>query len=113
MLNHSDNATATFEYCDEKKGFCLLASSDLPENVEIFDSYGLGTNKTKYNNYGFFEDHHFTKAAYFGLGLHNDDKFLEQKTKLLASNPHGINLEARHTLNTIKYEGANASQDMI
>ena len=111
MINHANNASASYEYCDQMKGFCLLASSDLPEYAEIFGDYGsFKANKKMFNNYGFFEDHQSSKVAMFPLGLHEDDKFLEQKTKLLASNSRSYDFEARHTLNSIEEQ---KSFDMI
>ena len=76
MLNHSYTGTAQYFYSDDKKGFCLVNTSDMPENVEIFDNYGRKSNADMYNNYGFFLPDINSKSAFFRLAIDQEDKFI-------------------------------------
>jgi hypothetical protein len=40
MLNHSKTPNSTFKYCDQRKGFCLIATADIDEGLEVATSYG-------------------------------------------------------------------------
>lgn len=53
MLNHRLPKQTTWNYLDDKEGFLIETLEDIPQGVEVFDSYGKKCNSRYLLNYGF------------------------------------------------------------
>lgn len=53
MLNHKTPMETRWQYSDEKKGFVIDATADIPRGGQVYDSYGEKCNNQFFLNYGF------------------------------------------------------------
>ena len=53
MLNHKLPKQSSWNYVDQVEGFVIEALEDIPQGVEVFDSYGKKCNSRYLLNYGF------------------------------------------------------------
>lgn len=53
LANHHEYANTTWEFRDGEDAFVMLADADIPEGVEVFDSYGNKDATAMFETYGF------------------------------------------------------------
>lgn len=80
MLNHSTNRHVNWSFEDSHNGFVIKSIVDIPENSELYDSYGLKCNSRFFLNYGFIQaDNDFSDRTNFIINLNKGIALYDQK----------------------------------
>lgn len=83
LLNHKRPRQTQWYYDDQSSAFIIQATEDIPEKVEVFDSYGKKTNTRFLLNYGFAIDNNEISEYQFTLKLNENFPMFEEKKKIL------------------------------
>merc|ERR1712130_704879 len=86
MLNHKRPRETKWTYSQKKRGFLITALQNIPENSEIFDSYGRKCNSRFFVNYGFSLEHNLDNEALMTFELPRNDPQYAIKARHLGFN---------------------------
>eukprot|EP01083_Nonionella_stella_P066824 176305_1 len=91
MLNHRRPRETKWTYSQKKRGFLITALQNIPENSEIFDSYGRKCNSRFFVNYGFSLEFNLDNEALMTFELPRNDPQYAIKARHLGFNISGQN----------------------
>ena len=86
MLNHRRPRETKWTYSQKKRGFLITALQNIPENSEIFDSYGRKCNSRFFVNYGFSLEFNLDNEALMTFELPKNDPQYAIKARHLGFN---------------------------
>ena len=82
MLNHKRPKQTTWYYCDQRQGFIIEASDDIPRGEQVYDSYGRKCNSRFFLNYGFINLNNDANEVPIVVRFDPEDPGYEIKVKL-------------------------------
>jgi len=100
MLNHSNNPTVSWYYDNSQKGFVITAEKGINKGTEVFDSYGIKSQRRFFVNYGFTIDRNIFKhnQAVITVTLSSLDPAYKHKLPRIGTGAGGRDASARFTV---------------